>query len=302
MSAQYPTSVPTYQTILATEVLNSLGGEGLASRLNNLGLDIIAIANKLGTGASTPTAGKVYRATGTGTAAWGQVVLTTDVTGLLPVTNIATFTSAQLRALVTDETGTGVAVFGTSPTIATPTLTTPVIADFTSATHTHVSAATGGVLTTSALPSGSLLQEVNALFSAVATGTTIIPGDDTIPQNTEGSQFMTLAITPKATTNTLYIEVIAHVAKGAIDNLIGALFQDSTANALAAGKTRNVAADAMTAIVIRHTMAAGTTSATTFKVRLGPQGAGTLTFNGEGGARILGGITLSSITIREVKA
>lgn len=46
-----------------------------------------AIQAKIGIGASTPTSGKVFRGTGTGTSAWAQVALTTDVTGTLPVAN-----------------------------------------------------------------------------------------------------------------------------------------------------------------------------------------------------------------------
>jgi hypothetical protein len=38
-----------------------------------------------------------------------------------PLSQFATTTSAQLRGIISDETGTGVAVFGTSPTIASPT-------------------------------------------------------------------------------------------------------------------------------------------------------------------------------------
>lgn len=98
---------------------------------------IEAIEAKLGTGTSTPTANKVLRATGIGTTAYGQVDLSTDV---------ATFSSANLRAALTDETGTGSAVFATSPTITTPT-----IASFTNATHDHTNAAGGGTLGTGAV-------------------------------------------------------------------------------------------------------------------------------------------------------
>lgn len=42
-----------------------------------------------------------------------------NCTGYL-ITNIGTFTSAQLRGALTDETGSGAAVFATSPTITTP--------------------------------------------------------------------------------------------------------------------------------------------------------------------------------------
>lgn len=52
-------------------------------------------------------------------------------------------------------------------------------------------------------------------------------------------------------------------------------------------------------LMIQHTQAAGSTSAQTFKVRGGMSSAGTCTFNGAGGARVLGAITKSSIVVEE---
>ncbi len=46
-----------------------------------------------------------------------------DATGNVVVDAASSLTSASLLSMVTDETGTGVSVFGTSPTIATPSLT-----------------------------------------------------------------------------------------------------------------------------------------------------------------------------------
>lgn len=146
---------------------------------------------------------------------------------------------------------------------------------------------------------------VSTTSSAVATGSTTIPLDDTIPQITEGDEYMTLAITPKSTTNILVIEVLAFITIGTADRFgIGALFQDATANALAAGIGYNAAASATPSFMlpIRHTMAAGTTSATTFRFRAGPNAAATLSFNGRSGTRSFGAITKSSIVITEYKA
>ena len=49
-------------------------------------------------------------------------------------------------------------------------------------------------------------------------------------------------------------------------------------------------------------MTAGTTSATTFRVRAGLNSAGTTTFNGASSARYYGGTLASSITIKEYTA
>lgn len=148
--------------------------------------------------------------------------------------------------------------------------------------------------------SSKVVQMVNVQTGAVATGTGTIPFDDTIPQNTEGTQFMSLSITPTSATNILVIDVIAFVAPNQQVTMQGALFQDSTANALAASlqvvSTNN---DRVQLDAFRHYMVAGTTSATTFKYRSGANAAATVTFNGRSGSRLMGGVMASSITITE---
>ena len=147
---------------------------------------------------------------------------------------------------------------------------------------------------------GRVVQRVNTQTGAMATGTTIIPADDTIPQNTEGTEFMTLAITPTSATNVLVIQVTALLSTGtATRTITAALFQDTTANALAVGNGAGSNLGYVHTITFTHTMTAGTTSATTFKVRGGVDVSGTITFNGATGARLFGGVMASSITITE---
>ena len=148
---------------------------------------------------------------------------------------------------------------------------------------------------------GAVLQMVNSTTGAVATGTTLIPSDDTIPQSTEGDQYMTLAVTPRGATNNLRIDVVVQVASSAAGGrMAAALFQDSTANALAVSIQGFIDANKPMMLSFTHFMVAGTTSATTFKVRVGNSAAGTTTFNGASGARLYGGVSSSSITITEV--
>jgi hypothetical protein len=156
--------------------------------------------------------------------------------------------------------------------------------------------------TISAAVGGKVKQVVNAQTGALATGTTTIPYDDTIPQNTEGDEYLTLAITPTSATNKLKIDVDFQVyttSGGA--QITGALFQDSTAGALNARSTINDNTVAgSTPLSFVHFMTTGTISSTTFKVRVGAT-AGTVSINGDNGVRRFGGAGISSITITETE-
>ena len=148
---------------------------------------------------------------------------------------------------------------------------------------------------------GKVVQVVHVQDGASATGTTTHPIDDTIPQNTEGDEYLTLAITPTNASNKLLIEVSIHNSHTATVSLNSAsLFQDSTANALATNGYTSEAANRDNIIVITHYMTAGTTSATTFKVRMGGHVSGTTSMNGSGGSRKWGGVCASTITITEI--
>ena len=148
--------------------------------------------------------------------------------------------------------------------------------------------------------SSTILQTVSTQTGAMATGTTVMPYDDTIPQISEGNEYMTLAITPRSATSKLIIEVMWNGGASSTNpQLTVALFQDSTANALAA-VSPTCGTGFILAVSLKHTMTSGTTSATTFRVRAGASAAATTTFNGGGGVRAMGGVMASSIVIQEV--
>lgn len=218
-------------------------------------------------------------------------------------------TSSTLVDLSTSQTLTNKTLTSptiNTPTIVNPTLTTDTISEYTGANGVTIDGLNikdGAITTANSTPTGSAVQIVNTGYSAAATGSTTIPYDDTIPQNTEGDQYMTQAITPKSSTNILVITCNVFFASTiATANIIIALFQDSVANALATSILRQEVANTPTGGALVYSMVAGTTSSTTFKLRAGANAASTITFNGFGGARYFGTSTKSNITIREYKA
>ena len=89
----------------------------------------------------TPSALVGTNITGTATAFTASNVttnanLTGAVTSIGNATSLGSFTSAQLLGALTDETGTGAAVFATSPTLVTPALGTPASGVVTNLTGT----------------------------------------------------------------------------------------------------------------------------------------------------------------------
>ena len=135
---------------------------------------------------------------------------------------------------------------------------------------------------------------------ATASGSTTIPADDTVPQNTEGTQFMTQAITPRSAINLLTIEHNADYGGSAAQHFIVALFQDSTASALAAIITYIAGEAFFSDVRLVHQMVAGTTAATTFKIRTGPTSAATIYLNGYSVGRLLGGVSAAIMSVSEI--
>lgn len=148
---------------------------------------------------------------------------------------------------------------------------------------------------------GLIGQIVSTTSGALTTATSTINYDDTIPQNTEGTEIFTRSITPTSASSTLVIEVVINAAVASANDIVIALFQDSTANALAVASFYMDSAGGRGTVRLRHQMAAGTTSSTTFKVRVGTAGGVAFDINGSGGgARRFGGVFISGIYITEI--
>jgi hypothetical protein len=108
--------------------------------------------------------------------------LTGAVTSVGNATSLGSFSSSNLAGALTDETGSGSAVFATSPTLVTPILGTPTSATLTNATglpiSTGVSGLGTGVATFLATPSSANL--LSALTDETGTGVVVFATSPTL--------------------------------------------------------------------------------------------------------------------------
>ena len=145
-----------------------------------------------------------------------------------------------------------------------------------------------------------LIQSAQATRTTVGSGTTIIPADDTIPQITEGDEYLTISFTPESAASALEIDVIG-TASSSIANVIAmALFKDADADALAVAWATSSAGNYGQQLVLHHTMVLGSITPVTFRVRIGGSNAGTTTVNGAGVARLYGGKNALRISVKEL--
>lgn len=170
----------------------------------------------------------------------------------------------------------------------------------------------GGNLTVAGdatIPSGFTGGARARAYASIATNAdiaTVIPYDDTIPQNTEGTEILSAAITPASTSNRVRVSVTLFGSSA--DNasspgpvtIIAPLFRDSVADALHATAIRPAMATqpACLSFVFEHTPA--TTSPITYKVRVGPAAAGTMRLNGSTTGRIFGGVAAATMVVEEI--
>lgn len=148
---------------------------------------------------------------------------------------------------------------------------------------------------------GVVAQEVIGTNAAYSSTTTVIPADDTIPQNNEGGEVLTVTITPKNASSTLIVTVsLPIITHSSTNRAVAALFRDAGADAIGATAVVSPSVNATMSLVFEKSVAAGSTSATTFTVRAGPSAAATLFFNGNQVARYFGGVAAFTIKVKEV--
>lgn len=146
---------------------------------------------------------------------------------------------------------------------------------------------------------GNVLQKVAKVVSAGVDITTVIPYDNTIPQNTEGDQVITLSFTPKSATSLLHIKFSAMVTSTNNPRITMALFVGAGADAVSATTALGAGAnDANFGLALDFVMASPGTSAVNIAIRVGPD-ANTANFNKATGAQIFSTAMKSFLIVEE---
>jgi hypothetical protein len=178
--------------------------------------------------------------TGTATSTTNIPNLTGAITSINTTTALGSFTSANLAAALTDETGSGANVFATSPTLVTPLLGTPTSGTLTNCTGLPVSTGISGlgdnVATFLATPSSANL--ISAVTDETGTGALVFATSPTLVTPTLGAATATSVTASGAITANSYsvgtdvgistiITTVATTAETTIDSFATASFRSA---------------------------------------------------------------------------
>ena len=155
--------------------------------------------------------------------------------------------------------------------------------------------------TTAYVDAHGFIQRVDGTpYTTWNAGGTAFPFDDSIPQNDEGKQYVTVAITPTNAANILLITAdVGCFGLSVAATATMAIFQDATANAIAVISSSKEPAGYTEHLHLEHRMVAGTGSETTFKLRVGPS-TGDMYVNGNASERKFGGLSAVTLSVTEV--
>ena len=236
----------------------------------------------------------------------GTTVLETALSNYIRITGTNTITAFTLSdGLWRDVVAGGAFAITTGASLIIDGLASGTTYTFASGDTFRVMGEASSVVRVSGvrLP-GTIIGFAQAADGTAVSGTTVIPADDTIPQNTEGTEYTQIATayTPRYANSLLRVRVELSLVDVSASMFVGAIFRDSTADAVAAQLLTSQTTGEEYSVAMETVVSASAASATTFKFHYGTGGAGTAYVNQlSSGAQVFSTVRKSRMTVEEIK-
>lgn len=145
---------------------------------------------------------------------------------------------------------------------------------------------------------GGVVQTAYNENNSYTSLTNPIPWDDTIPQNTEGTEVLSASITPRSASNVIIITAVVYIGDVTGGRPASALFVSGSSDAIAVA-SGGIGPNGIETLTINYRLSAGSTAARTYSVRAGDL-SGSPAINGGNGSRRYGGAMKCTLSILEV--
>lgn len=232
-----------------------------------------------------------------------KIILCDATSAAFTVTLLAAATAGDgftLTIKKTDATTNAVTIDGNASETIDGALTAGLATQYTSMTIIS----DGSNWNQQVRPAASVQAVVSRAYAetTAATALGVIPGDNTVPQSSEGTQILSAAITPSTITNRVRVTVTAYGGTSTVNNrLIIALFNGGS-SAIATGCAAVNSSQDCTCASICFEHIPGSVSAQTYTVRAGfADTSGSLNSSGAIGA-LFGSSMRSTVILEELTA
>ncbi|MBW7909652.1 MAG: hypothetical protein H3C49_00010 [Alphaproteobacteria bacterium] len=154
---------------------------------------------------------------------------------------------------------------------------------------------------TAGVPAGSMIACQYATYSTYAVLTSIIPHDNTVPQASEGTQILSVTLSPQSASNRVRIRFSGFGTVSGAHSATAFLSIDGGAAVQAVSSYGHDAASTVH-LGFEFEHVPGDTAPHTYSVRVGPGSSGSLRMNGGSSARLFGGAAAATLYAEEIKA
>lgn len=298
IDAQVPTIVGAAITALN---LGTMSQEESSDYTPTSGLAAVALSNDYADLSNLPTLGTAAATDASDYATAAQAVPIGGTTGQVlakasGTDNDVVWTAAgvgDMLSAIYDPTGREEDIF------AALAARVPTSALQTTITDDDAKVPTSGAVVDYVASRSALIQYVYDEYTDNTNLTTVIPFDDTIPQISEGTEVLSVEITPSSASSKV---IIRGQVTGATDGpgaaLSLAVFVNGGADAIFADANIITTANHCEAIAFEFEHSPASTAPQTYSVRVGPSG-GTARLNGVASGRRFGGVMKSTLIAEE---